>query len=611
MEQLGRITFVALDGDPPANQLLDTIPDAAAVADIVESAFRPFLAEGGTFGKLDEGSPIEPPTAGLLLVYAYGHAWIGPNGPQTSTRSSDSSIIENARDLLDRLIPKATTERTILVLDCCHAAAFDTFVAPTRAPRLVVYASDADEKAIALTGERASRLSLAIAGKLSGRKPSLDLVRSVSEVAEHLNVDGVLRGQTVSYRMNGRGVTLARGTASDERRRERTVAVVRNVLLAVGAIASALLVALGWFYWSHALVEVDLAGLSGIARNVRVIATEEDPAINGSRVFSEQMVTGNSTRLWVPASNVLLRILGTYEDGAARSLTFHLNLTPSFSPAAKSLTLVLPPAAAVQAHPNMAFVPATSWFHGREREPRMNPAPFWIDIHPPTVAEYLKVAGTLLRTGQLDRENSLILSARQRRSAIDATGIGQLRSLNKDLGAIFGVIEAGTSPRVAAPSDIAVGLGELPCDTCPAPMTRHEAELYCTLRNMRLPTNLEWELAVRGVDGRVYPWGNQFDGGRANVPGLPDKGEAPPALKPVDAYANELSPFGLIDTVGNAGDWVVNETGSYERVYMGATYRYNQEDATVFRMLPITDSDYLVREVTARCLADGPARSQP
>ena len=38
------------------------------------------------------------------------------------------------------------------------------------------------------------------------------------------------------------------------------------------------------------------------------------------------------------------------------------------------------------------------------------------------------------------------------------------------------------------------------------------------------------------------------------------------------------------------------------RVYMGATYRYNPEDATSFRLLPVTDSDYLVQPITARCV---------
>jgi formylglycine-generating enzyme required for sulfatase activity len=136
-------------------------------------------------------------------------------------------------------------------------------------------------------------------------------------------------------------------------------------------------------------------------------------------------------------------------------------------------------------------------------------------------------------------------------------------------------------------------------------MTLYEAEVYCRSRGRRLPTALEWELAVRGVDGRLYPWGDRFDPKRANVPGLPAKGDSPPSLKPVDAYREYRSPFGLYDTVGNAGDWVVNDISSYERLYMGATYRFNPEDATAFRMLPVTDSDYMVREITARCESPG------
>jgi formylglycine-generating enzyme required for sulfatase activity len=249
----------------------------------------------------------------------------------------------------------------------------------------------------------------------------------------------------------------------------------------------------------------------------------------------------------------------------------------------------------------MAWIPPARWFHGRENEARSSPTPFWIDIRPPTVAEYVPIVERLMSNGRLEADASFLLTARQQSAAVEQTGLGQLRSLNKDLGAIFGVISAATSPYPSAPGDLVVGLVTLPCAACPAPMTHHEAEVYCRSRGMRLPTALEWELAVRGVDGRVYPWGNRFDANRANAPGLPEKGSPSPALQPVDAYRTQVSPFGLIDTVGNAGDWVVNDISSYERMYMGATYRYNPEDATAFRLLPVTDSD-LVREITARCV---------
>lgn len=611
MESLKRITFVVLCGDAPRDQAFDVLPDPGAVADVVRQAFGPFLAEDGDFIMLDGTGSAEPPTSGLHLIYVYGHAWLDGGAPHASTGSGAASVVEDGAQLAARLVSTTAADRTILVLDCCHAAAFDPFLAPPRAPRLTIYASGVDEKAIAFTGERASRLGLALADALSRRTQSIDLIRVVAGVVDRLDSDGVVRGQAVTYRMHGLGITLSRSRQPAERRRVRTVSRIRNALIATGAIVAVIAVALGSWFWRHTLVDIDLGDIQSIAREVRLVASEEDPASNASHVFVDRVVSGNRTRLWVPASDIVVRLQAAYADGADRALAFHLMLRPGFDPWNKSVNLALPASADIKAHSGMAYVPATTWFHGREREPRTQGEAFWIDLRPPTVTEYLKVADTLLRSGQLDPENSFVLSWQQRSAAVDAVGLGQIRSLNKDLGEIFGAIESGTSPRVGAPSDIVVGLGQLPCATCPAPMTRYEAELYCASRKLRLPTDLEWELAVRGVDGRVYPWGNQFDETRANVPGLPDKGEISPALKPVDAYPRERSPFGLFDTVGNAGDWVTNDTGSYERVYMGATYRYNPEDATAFRMLPVTDSDYLVREITARCVADASNAGEP
>lgn len=388
-----------------------------------------------------------------------------------------------------------------------------------------------------------------------------------------------------------------------EERRRRVRRVTRALEITGIAAAAVGVIALGNFYRTHARVTIGLGPVVDTASDVRLVATEETPNDNRSDVLLDEATSKREITHWIPASDVIIRVDGKYPDGADRALSWHLKLAPGFGVSAKRIALVVPPADEIRDHQGMAYVPAVSWIHGRENESRRNDEPFWIDIKPPTVREHMHRAERLLNGGLLDESQSFLLTARRQSAAVDATGLGQLRTLGKDLGNIFGVISQSTSSGLSAPGDIVTGVVTLPCDACPAPMTKHEAEVYCRTRGMRLPTALQWELAVRGVDGRVYPWGDRFDASRANVPGLPAKGDPPPALKPVEAYRQYRSPFGLYDTVGNAGDWVVNDVSSYERVYMGATYRFNPEDATAFRLLPITDSDYLVREVTTRCVA--------
>lgn len=90
----------------------------------------------------------------------------------------------------------------------------------------------------------------------------------------------------------------------------------------------------------------------------------------------------------------------------------------------------------------------------------------------------------------------------------------------------------------------------------------HDAVAYClwlarvTGKAYRLPTEEAWEKAARGMDGRMYPWGNQLDATRCNTweGGKKD-------TTPVDAYPTGASPYGVLDMAGNVIEWTASLWG--------------------------------------------------
>lgn len=150
--------------------------------------------------------------------------------------------------------------------------------------------------------------------------------------------------------------------------------------------------------------------------------------------------------------------------------------------------------------------------------------PFWIDIHPVTVAQYARY--------------------------LQETGAPEPRFWR--------------DPLVNGPDQPVVGV------------SWQEALAYARWAGKTLPTEAQWEFAARGLGNRRYPWGNA-----SPDPSLCNYGDHLGMPSVVFLHEEGQTPDGIVDLAGNVYEWTLDPFVPYELALRdpSAAARYPQRSA--------------------------------
>jgi formylglycine-generating enzyme required for sulfatase activity len=124
--------------------------------------------------------------------------------------------------------------------------------------------------------------------------------------------------------------------------------------------------------------------------------------------------------------------------------------------------------------------------------------------------------------------------------------------------------------------------GSYPAGWADKPVTwvsLEDARAYAAWAGKRLPHEWEWQYAAQGTDGRLYPWGNDW---QASAVPAPDKGRQVRAPDDVSAHPQGATPYGVMDLVGNVWQWTDEFLDDHTRAAILRGGSYYQPQGSVW-----------------------------
>lgn len=166
-----------------------------------------------------------------------------------------------------------------------------------------------------------------------------------------------------------------------------------------------------------------------------------------------------------------------------------------------------------------------------------------------TVTQVLVRAGHFISGIQVNNRRAGQLSLPPRETWMDAFWISRTQVTNAqylycvEQGACVQPLNANWNPHFFDPN-----YAEHPVVF----VTWYDAQNYCSWLGGRLPTELEWEKAARGPDGRTFAWGEDDP----EMYSFANVNNIRLSTVPVGSYPHNASPYGVLDMGSNVREWV-------------------------------------------------------